>query len=149
MTLMTIESASNTREERLTLSSRMADLALVPPWIERLAAEYSIPGDTQFAMNLCLEEVLSNIIRHGYANTPDRPIVIRYTRQDSSSLLVVDDEAPPFNPLAAKEIPVEESLEGLRVGGLGLRLLRSFATSLSYEPMPAGNRLRMTFSTAT
>jgi serine/threonine-protein kinase RsbW len=67
-----------TGEAQLTLRSQMAELALVPPWIESLASEYGISASTQFAMNLCLEEVLSNIIRHGYAGKPDRPIVIRY-----------------------------------------------------------------------
>lgn len=147
MIWMTADSVKGASEERLTLRGQMADLALVPGWIEYLAAEYAIPARTQYAMNLCLEEVLSNIVRHGYANTPDRPILIRYKAvQENSSLLVIDDEAPPFDPLAAEEIPVEDTLDGTRIGGLGLRLLRSFSTSLDYERTPAGNRLSIGFS---
>jgi serine/threonine-protein kinase RsbW len=138
-----------TGEAQLTLRSQMADLALVPPWIESLAAEYGISDSTQFAMNLCLEEVLSNIIRHGYANSPDRTIVIRYlAEENNTSVLVVDDQAPPFNPLAAESHPVEETLDGTRLGGLGIRLLRSFAATLEYEPTPGGNRLIMGFVAA-
>jgi serine/threonine-protein kinase RsbW len=149
MTLIALKNASRSGEEKLTLRSRIDDLALVPPWIEHLASEYGISAKVQFAMNLCLEEVLSNIIRHGYANQPDRSIVIRYAPDhDNSSLLVVEDEAPLFNPLEAKESPVEDTLDGSRVGGLGIRLLRSFATTLKYEPTPSGNRLTIGFSTA-
>ena len=141
--------ASGTGEERLTLRSQIADLALVPPWIEHLASEYAISASTQFAMNLCLEEVLSNIIRHGYANKPDRPITVRFAEIDhKSSMLVIDDEAAPFNPIAADEIPFEETLEGNRIGGLGLRLLRNFATTINYESTPTGNRLSLGFSAA-
>jgi serine/threonine-protein kinase RsbW len=138
-----------TGEAQLTLRSQMADLALVPPWIESLAADYGISDSTQFAMNLCLEDVLSNIIRHGYANSPDRTIVVRYlAEENNTSVLVVDDEAPPFNPLAAESHPVEETLDGTRLGGLGIRLLHSFAATLEYEPTPAGNRLIMGFAAA-
>lgn len=148
-TLMTSEHTTRTGEEQLTLRSQIEELALVPPWIERLASEYSIPDETQFAMNLCLEEVLSNIIRHGCANRPDHSITVRYSsREDKSSLLVVDDDAPQFNPLAAEELPVKDTLEGTRIGGLGIRLLRNFATQLNYEKRPAGNRLIMGFSAA-
>ena len=138
-----------TGEAQLTLHGQLADLALVPPWIESLASKYGIPASTQFAMNLCLEEVLSNIIRHGYAGKPDRHIVIRYISDESKScLLVIDDEAPLFNPIAAEDPPVEETLDGTRVGGLGIRLLRNFAASLKYEPTLAGNRLIIGFAAA-
>src|ERR1700730_7328100 len=144
---MTVDGANRTGEVQLTLRSQMADLALVPPWLETLASEYAIPAKTLFAMNLCLEEVLSNIIRHGYSSKPDRPILVRYVpAQNGSSCLVVEDEAPPFDPLAAKNTPVEELLQGSRIGGLGIRLLLGFATSLNYEPRPAGNRLTIGFA---
>ena len=140
-----------TGEAKLILRSQMADLALVPPWIESLAAEYEISASTQFALNLCLEEVLINIIRHGYAGRADRPIVIRYiyiAHESKSSVWVVDDEAPPFDPLAAESLPVEETLDGTRLGGLGIRLLRSFAATLKYEATPLGNRLIIGFAAA-
>lgn len=149
MNVMTADRANTTGEERLTLRSQIEELALVPPWIERLGTDYGLSGETQFAMNLCLEEVLSNIIRHGYASKPDRTITVRFSSApDKSSLLVVEDEAPKFNPLAADEIPVEETLDGRRIGGLGIRLVRNFASSVDYEATPAGNRLSMGFSPA-
>lgn len=143
---MTVDKTSGAQ---LTLRSRMADLELVPQWIENLASEYAIPANTQYAMNLCLEEVVSNIIRHGYVGKPDRIIVVRYVPvQDKSCFLVVDDEAPPFNPLTAEDTPVEETLDGTRIGGLGIRLLRGFAATLKYEPTPVGNRLIIGFAAA-
>jgi serine/threonine-protein kinase RsbW len=146
---MTVDDANRTSAAQLTLRSQIAELKLVPQWITTLASEYKIPANTQYAMNLCMEEVLSNIIRHGYANKPDRVIVIRYVpAQGESHFLVVDDEAPRFNPLAAKETTVEEMLDGTRIGGLGMRLVRGIATSLEYEPTALGNRLTLGFAAA-
>jgi len=83
----------DTTGELLNLRSRMSELAQVPPWIERLAERHTIPATTQFAMDLCLEEVLSNIIRHGYSNKPDHPIVVQFTSPtEEYFMFVVEDE---------------------------------------------------------
>jgi serine/threonine-protein kinase RsbW len=141
-------SADATRCERLSLQGRLADLTLVPPWVAYLASAYSIPENTRYAMDLCLEELLSNIIRHGYRDEFSRPIIVHYSTVQDLFLLVIDDEAPPFNPLLWKE-SLEESLSGTRIGGFGLNLVRNFARTVEYERTPMGNRLTLTFSSGT
>lgn len=143
---MTADSAVQTSEELLILQSELADLALVPPWIERMACAHAIPATTEFAMNLCLEEILSNIIRHGYANEPGHAIAIRFSAIGKAEFqLVVEDQAPPFNPVTAPISPIEETLEGRREGGLGIRLARNFAGNMKHESLVGGNRLIMRF----
>jgi serine/threonine-protein kinase RsbW len=133
--------------ERLDLQGRISELARIPPWIERLASLYAIPDSTQFAMNLCLEEVLSNIIRHGYSSDPDRSISVQFaTASKENFVFVVEDEAPPFNPVESPELPALDGLENDRIGGQGIRLLRQFADSLEYQATASGNRLRIGFS---
>ena len=70
------EMPANKTESRLTLRSRLQDLALVWPWVQALALDYAIQPDSQFAINLCLEEALSNVIRHGYAGQADQAITV-------------------------------------------------------------------------
>jgi serine/threonine-protein kinase RsbW len=142
--------ATDTTGERLALRSSLSDLALVSPWIEHLAAQYAISDNTQFAMNLCLEEVLSNVIRHGYAGQPDRPILVQFASspRDGFFTFVVEDEAALFDPLAASEPPGSRSLDDTRVGGNGIRLLRQFVDVLEYHSMPTGNRLTLGFRAA-
>lgn len=145
---MTVNGTDQIRD-KLALRSRLSDIAQLPPWIEVLASSYAIPVDVQFAMNLCLEEVVSNIIRHGYGTEADRSVIVRFTTpREGYFVFVVDDEAPRFNPLTAPELPKLNACQEIRVGGQGIRLLRRFADALEYEPMPTGNRLRMGFSTA-
>ena len=133
---------------RLDLRSQLSDIAQVPVWIKALASKHGIPGTLQFAMNLCLEEVVSNIIRHGYAGKSDRMVRVVFSMpQPGSFVFVVDDDAPHFNPLEAAELPSLNAHEEARVGGQGIRLLRRFADTLNYEPTPTGNRFRMRFST--
>jgi serine/threonine-protein kinase RsbW len=135
--------------EHLNLRSRMSDLSQLLPWIERLASRHAIPANTQFAMNLCLEEVLSNIIRHGYSGKPDHSIAIHFVSpRENYFEFVVEDEAPPFNPVVSPELPALNSLDEIRVGGQGIRLLRRFADALEYQSTPSGNRLSIGFTAA-
>jgi anti-sigma regulatory factor (Ser/Thr protein kinase) len=139
----------DTNVERLILQSRMSELTQVPPWIERLAARHAIPDSTQFAMNLCLEEALSNVIRHGYSSNPDHSVAVQFASpRENYFIFIVEDDAPRFNPADSPELPPVNSLDEVRVGGQGIRLMRQFSDALEYEPTPTGNRLSIGFSTA-
>jgi len=138
--------SANTPAECLTLESKLSEISrVVPPWIERLASLHAISDRTRYAMDLCLEEVLSNIVRHGYACESSRAIIIRYVSQRDGFTLVVEDEAPPFNPLITEDPPIPRSLENASVGGQGIHLVKQFADAIEYEPMPSGNRLIIKF----
>ena len=143
----------HTTDERLILQSCLSELPQLLPWIERLASRHMITPSTQFAINLCLEEVLSNIIRHGYSGQSDHSIAIHFAspRKDYF-VFVVEDEAPPFNPVDAPELTAlhspGEMLEDAPIGGQGIRLLRRFADALEYQATPTGNRLSIGFNAA-
>jgi anti-sigma regulatory factor (Ser/Thr protein kinase) len=136
-----------TTGEILNLKSRVSELAQIPPWIERLASRFSIPESTQFAMNLCLEEALSNVISHGYSGQPDHSIAVHFgSPGEDYFVFVVEDQAPPFNPVDSPELPSLKERENNEIGGQGIRLLRQFADSLEYQATPTGNRLSIGFS---
>jgi anti-sigma regulatory factor (Ser/Thr protein kinase) len=135
-------------ESSLILKSRLDELASLWAWVESLGAEYAIPADTQFAIQLCLEEALSNLIRHGYQGEPDHSIRVEFTAQDGEVGFVVEDHAPPFDPLAAdaaNSAPAPRSIDELPLGGRGIGLMRKFSAHIAYEPLDGGNRLTLRF----
>jgi anti-sigma regulatory factor (Ser/Thr protein kinase) len=96
-------------------------------------------------MDLCLEEVVSNIIRHGYGCATNHTIRVIYGNPRSDTFtLVVEDEAPPFNPLLFEDKSLTRSFEGSE-GGQGIHLLRQFSHAVEYELTPHGNRLTISF----
>ena len=147
-------------EPRLTLKSQLEDLTLVRPWVEAIAARHSVPADTQFAIQLCLEEALSNIIRHGYQGQPNQSISIACTvecalagvgNEDAGELVfTVEDHARPFDPLApltpAPAPTCAVNSQELLPGGQGIRLMRKFASRLAWQQLPNGNRLTLAFA---
>jgi serine/threonine-protein kinase RsbW len=142
-----IENATGHTQDRLALRARLSDIVQLPRWIDSLASQHAIPVEVQFAIELCLEEAVSNIIRHGYGGDTDRSLIVRFTMPRPGFFdFVVEDEAPPFNPLHATDAPELNSSEEIQIGGQGIRLMRRFANVLTYEPTPTGNRLSMSFS---
>ncbi len=133
-------------DDRITLTSKLSEIARIPLWLENLATRDRIPERTRFGMDLCLEEVVANIILHGYAGQPDRTILVIYcSPQTGTFTLVVEDEAPPFNPLLFQDKLTTRSLEEGTEGGQGIRLLKQFSDAIDYESTPNGNRLTILF----
>ena len=134
-------------ESRLILDSRLDELARFWPWVEALAAEYAIPADTKFAIDLCLEEALSNIVRHGYSGEAGRPIFVDFTNAADRWTFTIEDHGPPFNPLELEDDKLAPTtFDELKAGGRGINLLRQFAGSLDYERIADGNRLTIRFA---
>lgn len=135
-------------EPLLTLNGQLEDLALVLPWLKAIAAHYSVPADVQFAIELCLEESLSNIIRHGYQGQTNQSLTVECTPSGITELVfTIEDHAPPFNPLAsAAPAPAPASFDDFPPGGQGIRLMRKFAGRLAWQQLSTGNRLTLAFA---
>lgn len=141
------EQNKNPECESLTLRSELVEVARVPPWVEKIVARHALPERTQFAMDLCLEEAISNVIRHGYSGESNHEINVRCENRPPDSItLIVEDGAPPFNPLLVPAPRVADSVNEMAVGGQGIHLVRQFADAVEYERLPSGNRLVLHFS---
>ncbi len=133
----------------LVLDSRLAELSRAQSWSESLEDRLGLDENTRYAIRLCLEESLANVVLHGYRNEPGHPIVIRRWLSSDTLYFAVEDKAPPFTPVDAPPLAATSepgNIESLTPGGNGIRLLRQFAGSLAYENLPEGNRLTIGFS---
>jgi serine/threonine-protein kinase RsbW len=132
--------------DQLILGSQLADMERLPGWVEVLGERYGIGEQTKFAIHLCLEEAVSNVIRHGYSNSPGLEVMVNFSEpRKGYFVFAVEDNSPHFNPLEQEELPKIGPGEPERIGGQGIRLIKSFADSLEYEEVEGGNRLRMGF----
>lgn len=143
------EDSASTVPARLILASRLAELPQVFSWVGSLARAYGIPKDTQYSMELCLEEALVNVIRHGYGEEENHTIAVAFEpRGEREFVFTIDDSAPHFRPFDPDE-PQKEAeavdLENIVPGGHGIRLMRAFSNFIEWEPLPNGNHLRIGF----
>jgi serine/threonine-protein kinase RsbW len=105
--------------------------------LERLGYDES----ARFAVRLALEEALTNAVRHGSGNQPDKRIEFIYRVDDSTVRIDIIDEGPGFDPDSVPDPTAEENLE--IPAGRGLVLMRAFMTDVEFPP--PGNRVTMTY----
>lgn len=99
---------------------------------ERFGRAHGISEGATWRFPLALDEILSNIVRHGLAG---RPATIDLTFSLDSEYVAVEivDEAEAFNPLLAPAPDTSSSLEDRQPGGLGIALVRQLMDDTQYE----------------
>jgi serine/threonine-protein kinase RsbW len=107
-------------------------------------AAQGLPTEAAWPFQVALDEVLSNIVKHG-GRAPEAPARIELTvrRTGDTVEVVVIDDAGPFNPLEAVAPNTTEPLEKRTPGGLGITLVRRLMDVVEYERVAERNRLRM------
>lgn len=108
---------------------------------ERFIAERKLEQTAAFAVMVCLDEVLSNFVRH---NGPSCHARVLVTCDERLVRVRVTDDGHPFNPLAEATRPDLSSLLASRpIGGLGLHIVRTLMDDVSYRHDGKNNILTM------
>jgi len=109
---------------RLAIEAHISPLALSPRVLNRLEVVF--------------EELISNIVRHGFRPGSDQIILVRIETGPEAIKLTIEDEGRPFNLLEAAPPAPFQSLETARVGGLGIAAVRKMASDIRYEAFAPG-----------
>ena len=98
---------------------------------------------TLYIVNLALEEMLTNILKHGYDDEKTHFITVRLHVSGSEIGIELEDDGCEFNPLAMPAPDVGTPLEDSEPGGLGILLVRRMTDSLEYTREDGKNLLRI------
>lgn len=130
---------------KISLSSRLPELRRLSTWIEDTAHRMSFTTDLAFALQLCVEEAVANIMMYG--GTQDRTLItIELKTAQDCLTAIIEDGMASFDPtLVTPRIP-PVSLEESQIGGLGIHLIRHYSSEMHYERCDDRNRLTLTLS---
>jgi serine phosphatase RsbU (regulator of sigma subunit)/anti-sigma regulatory factor (Ser/Thr protein kinase) len=105
------------------LPSRLEEIETLSDAVSAALPERS---DLAFSANLCLEELITNIILHGLKGQPDRMIHVRMSMSDEWLEIILKDDAPQFDPFVeAPEPDLDLELDDRPIGGLGVHLVKT------------------------
>ena len=118
--------------------------------VERLAEEVKwfcrengLLDEVEFDLNLALEELFVNAVRHGgCAGRPDA-VRIRVELLQDGIRAEFSDRGPEFDPNSVPEPDLEGPLAGRPIGGLGLHLVRRTMREVQYRRADGWNRITM------
>jgi anti-sigma regulatory factor (Ser/Thr protein kinase) len=135
---------SNAGASRLVLRNDVAELERLAGWIGGFA-RLGLSPDVSFAVQLCLEEAVANIIMYGAAKNDALVIAVELERNCGTLVARVEDNGRQFDPTRAPPPAPAASLEEAKIGDLGIHLMRSFANGMDYERREGRNRLTLRF----
>jgi serine/threonine-protein kinase RsbW len=142
------DAANEVDAAEIVCDARREHLGEVLAFVDRVCTRAGVDQDTLFDVHLAVEEVVANVIEHGYAGVPAGPVTVRVRREAQQLVITVEDLAPPFDPMSVKPPDITAPLEERQVGGLGWHLVNKVMDGVRHEPLTThgstrGNRVTL------
>ncbi len=136
--------------ERLRLPARLPSLARFREFVDRAAVAAGAGPELLLRIEIVLEELLVNHVRHAYGSGQGESDVACFCRAPGHFCLEVADEAAPFDPLGHPPPDLTLAPGERPLGGLGIHMFRSLADEISYRREAGKNVVTVCFAlTAT
>jgi serine/threonine-protein kinase RsbW len=130
-------------DARFAMVGSVTGIVAACEWVEAACRSAGVHPDCIYAVQVCAEELLGNVLRHGGRPSPRIEVGIAFPKGRVE--LTVEDDGPPFDVSAAVPHRVDRTLDAVEPGGLGIQLIRSFAASVAYRRAGLGNLVILTF----
>ena len=121
------------------LHNDFGELRGLSTWLRRFADRNGIEVETVASLELCVHEVVTNVIDHAYRDDELHEIVVRLRASADEVVAVVEDDGAAFNPVEAPPRPRPTTLDEATVRGYGIPILRALAQRLEYSRVDGRN----------
>jgi anti-sigma regulatory factor (Ser/Thr protein kinase) len=130
-------------DAEVVLHGRLGELGRLAAETARFCREHSLGDDVQFELNLALEELFTNSVRHGGCAGMENAVHVRLQLHDDGVRVEYSDRGMAFDPLSAPPPDLEAPLEERSAGGLGVHLMRQIMRDVEYRREGDWNRITM------
>jgi len=127
----------------IQLTNDLNEIERLHDFISTICGNHSISEEVQFALNISLDEVVTNVINYGYDDLESHVIDLHFSVGANSISVKVSDNGKAFNPIEQADPDINMPLEQRQIGGLGIFLVRKFMDDISYERINGRNILSL------
>lgn len=131
----------------LTIPAKLSNLSAIRSFVTQTACKFCCDENFIYDLELAVDEAVTNIINHGYSQMKKKRRA--FVRIDIQPLpdglaVIIQDQAPVFDPTRYPPPDLHQPLEQRRPGGMGIYLMHEMTDALEHEPASGGgNILRM------
>jgi serine/threonine-protein kinase RsbW len=130
-------------QAHIRLDADLAELERLTEWLDRFCDGHGIEDSTHYQINVAVEEVVINAIKHGQCQPAAGAIEVVLALAGEELRIDITDTGVPFNPLDLPTPDLGADIAKRKVGGLGVHLVRSLMTRVEYERLEGRNQLRL------
>ncbi len=123
-------------DDALIVPAQLDQLRTITRFIGEVAGRTGFFGTQLSRIELAVDEACSNIIQHAYEGHKDGQIRVGVRAEPGHRIVIsLDDTGTPFDPdVVPNHDPLAtNSLDDLKVGGLGLYLMRQTMDEVHFE----------------
>jgi serine/threonine-protein kinase RsbW len=121
----------------------LSALADVFAFLEEFTVNHQVDERTAFCINLVVEELFTNLVRHNQGGC--ETVALSIERQDDHlHLELVDTDVEPFDQDSVEIPPVHAGIDDRRPGGLGIYLVKKLVDFLDYSYETESRKMRIT-----
>ena len=122
-------------ESRLDMSlvNDLQEVGRVIDSLEEFGVRNGIPQQQVLRFAVALDELITNIISHGFLGSSGGNIRLIVEQRDGVLSAELVDDGPPFDPFAAEVEAPTGDIEHRRIGGFGIALVRNAMDHIGYK----------------
>lgn len=128
--------------EQLVVPGVLESLEEIARYVAQAAEAAGLPKGPAYRLRLATDEIVTNIITHGYTDDQRGDIELYVGWDERSLWMRIEDRAPPFDPFPHME-PADDlhsPLAQRHMGGLGLYLVHNDVDEFRYDYDQGRNR---------
>lgn len=129
----------------IVLAIELSEVTRMNFWFDQLAENNGLDKIQAGTIKLCLNEAVINTLSYGFEKKRGGSAKITVSVEPGAVIAVVRDNGIPFNPLAVQPPEPAEDIADVQIGGLGVSIIRDFASSVDYVREGGENSLTLTF----
>jgi anti-sigma regulatory factor (Ser/Thr protein kinase) len=131
----------------IALANELQEIVSAAAKIDAFCEEKDLSPEIAYAVNLSVDEILTNTISYGYDDDEPHRIEIIVRREADSLVVVIVDDSAAFDLSSTPEVDLGASLDDRALGGLGLFLVHQMMDAVEYQRMDGCNVVTLTKNT--
>lgn len=124
----------------ITIENDIKQIQDVAEHLESFGNLNHISPKIVYQLNLSVDEILTNIITYGFADSVSHDITVSLSCSKSEVTIEIIDDGQPFDPLSYTPEGVGDDLEDRPIGGLGIHLVKTMMDEIQYERINNENK---------
>ena len=103
-------------------------------FVDEFCSAEDIPVEFKNNLLVVADELYSNIVKYGYENNGGDVFTrLWFNRDKNEFVITIIDKAPAFNQLEVNNNPLEGNVEDMRIGGLGILIVKKIMSEYAYD----------------
>ncbi len=131
----------------LSLINDLREIGAAAEKVDAFCEAQGIAAPVAYAVNLSIDEILTNTISYGYDDDAEHRIDLTFRVEGESLVVTIVDDGRPFDSSTERAPDFDATIEERALGGLGLFLVQQMMDEMTYERSDDRNVITLRKST--